>query len=127
MVLQYIQDIQFGKVSGSIEDSEGNPLEAKVEVADTGVYVKSSKDGNFELFHDEGSYKVLVSKEGYATKEVTVEFVNGQPVIEEIVLDVSESGTISGTITNKITGQEISDAAIQLFDEEGKLIDEVAQ
>ncbi|MBM7618235.1 subtilisin family serine protease/outer membrane protein assembly factor BamB/putative cell wall-binding protein [Bacillus tianshenii] len=121
--INYVMDAEFGGISGSVVDTEGNPLEVTVEVVETGVSTKST-DGTFELFHDEGTYTVEFRRSGYAMQEATVEFKNGEPVIKDVTMGVSNSGTVSGQVTNKITGQAIPYVEINLYDEENNLVAE---
>ncbi|TYS72094.1 S8 family serine peptidase [Sutcliffiella horikoshii] len=121
--INYVMDAEFGVVSGSVIDGEGNPLDVSVEVVETGVTTQSN-GGSYELFHDEGTYKVAFRKAGYATQEVDVVFVNGKPVMENITMGVSNSGTIAGQVTNKITGQAIPYVEINLYDQENNLVSE---
>ncbi|WP_216647492.1 carboxypeptidase regulatory-like domain-containing protein [Bacillus sp. THAF10] len=121
--VRYVMDAEFGEVSGSVVDENGNPLDVTVEVVDTGVHVPSS-GGAYKLFHDEGLFEVAYRKAGYETKTATVEFKNGEPVVNNIVMGVSNSGTVSGQVTNKITGQAIPYVEINLYDEQGNLVAE---
>ncbi len=121
--IDFLLDAEFGEVSGSVVDTDGNPMEVTVEVVETGVTTNSS-GGSYGLFHDEGTYKVAFRKAGYAMQEATVEFAKGQPVIKDVTMEVSNSGTISGQVTNKITGQAVPYVEIKLYDEEDNLVTE---
>ena len=124
--LEYlIDDVQFGSLKGNIVDKEGNAIEdVKVEVVDYGYFVKTDNQGNYEIFHDEGSFKVSFSKLGYKTQTIDVRFVHGEPVVQDIIMESSDSGTISGQVINKITKQPVPYAEIQLYMADGTPIEQ---
>ncbi len=122
--VNFLLDASYGQISGAVVDEEGNTIEATVEVIETGVNVQvDGTTGQYELFHDDGVFNVAFRKGGYATKFVEVTFENGQPLVENVVMEVSNSGTISGQVVNKISGQSIPYAEIELYDEEGILVE----
>ncbi|SHF76377.1 carboxypeptidase regulatory-like domain-containing protein [Ornithinibacillus halophilus] len=122
-----LDEVEFGKVSGTITDSEGNALEdITIQVVDTGVSVTTDENGAYELYHDEGSFEVAFIGSGLSTQYATVDFEKGQPVTEDIVMVSTESGTISGSIVNKMTGQEIRLASVKLFDRNDELLEETS-
>ncbi|HLR24189.1 MAG TPA: carboxypeptidase regulatory-like domain-containing protein [Candidatus Avipropionibacterium sp.] len=120
-----LEDLKFAGFSGTVVDSEGNPIEdVNIEISDHAYHSKSNAEGIFELYHEEGRHDVKISKTGYATETMEVDFVHGAIVTEEIVLKVSDSGSISGTVLNKVTNQVVPYAEIHLYDGEGNEIDE---
>lgn len=120
-----LDDLSFGKVSGTITDTDGDPVEGvTIEISETGVTTTTDSSGNYELFHDEGNYEITYTKAGYSVVRVEKEFAKGSPITEDLVFIPSDSGTISGSITNKITGQEVPYAEIVIYNDEGEVIAE---
>ena len=83
-----IKSIQF-QLSGSIKDSDGQPLPgASIVEKGTTNGTQSDFDGNYAMEVSNGSAVLIVSYIGYATKEISL---NGQSVLD-IVLEESASG-----------------------------------
>lgn len=120
-----LEDLQFGVLSGQITDSDGQPMpDVKVEVSEHGYYVTTDQDGRYELFYDEGTNEVTFSKLGYSTVTTEVEFSNGNPVEENVVMEISTSGTVTGQVVNKLTNQPVPYAEIKLYNEDGTPVEQ---
>lgn len=112
-----LDDTQFGEVSGTVVDSEDNPVEdVTITVEDTGLTAETDADGAYELFHDDGTYEVSFRKNGYSTKTTEVEFVHNEPQTADFVLAASSDGTVSGQVVNTVTNQEVPHAEITVYD-----------
>ena len=83
-----VKSIQF-QLSGSISDSEGQPLPgASIVEKGTSNGTQSDFDGNYTMEVANGNAVLIVSYIGYATKEISL---NGQSVLD-IVLEESAAG-----------------------------------
>ena len=120
--IEFLMEAQYGKLDGNVQDPDGNPISASVEVEETGVRVQAESDGTFELFHDEGSYEVVFRATGYGTQRHTVDFQKGEPVSLNVEMPISDSGTISGYVFDEITDQVIPDVEIRLYNDEEELV-----
>ncbi|MEN2768564.1 carboxypeptidase regulatory-like domain-containing protein [Ornithinibacillus xuwenensis] len=121
--VQYLlEDASYGQLNGQIVDQSGNPLQARVEVLETGVYTAADESGQFELFHDEGTFELEVRLTGYETQVIEVSFENGQPVTEEIQLVSSTEGKLSGIVSDSISTNPISDVQVILKDTSGETV-----
>lgn len=123
--IEYLsEEARYGLFKGTILDSAGDPLEdVKIEIIDHAYFEISKEDGAFELFHDEGTYEVAFRKTGYETKKMEIDFTSGEPIEKEIILEVADEGTITGTVKNKLTNQSVPRAKIHLYDEHGEFLD----
>lgn len=123
--IEYLYSAKFGKVSGKIVNSLGEPIEASIEVLETGVKTTSSNDGEFTIFHDEGTFKLEIRSKGLGVKTETVTVLNGKPVEVAISLGESQKGSISGAVTDAVTGMELHDVNIELKNENGEIVSQV--
>ncbi|MDQ0272726.1 carboxypeptidase regulatory-like domain-containing protein [Cytobacillus purgationiresistens] len=121
--LKYLMDDpQFGQLQGKVQDTDGNPLKTKVEVLGTGVTVETDENGQFEVYHDEGSYELEVRSSGYETKKVKVEFEHGEILSETITLQLSNEGQLSGVVTNALSASPIDQVEVKLADLNGEVV-----
>lgn len=113
--LNYLHDTEFGKVTGTIVDLEGNPVQAEVGIVETNISTKTAgEQAGFELFHDEGEYTIEIRASGFATQTEQVNIVNGNPVDLNIVLGSSNGDKVSGVVTDGIGKQPISEATVKM-------------
>ncbi|MEC5425987.1 carboxypeptidase regulatory-like domain-containing protein [Virgibacillus sp. C22-A2] len=117
-----VADAQYGELTGQIVDQNGDSLDARIEVRQTGVFVESNDDGQFDLFHDEGTFEVEVRKTGYETQTIELHFEAGNVISETIELVPSNEGRISGDITDAITSNPISNVEVKLYDDNGEVV-----
>ncbi|OCA81484.1 hypothetical protein A8F94_21640 [Bacillus sp. FJAT-27225] len=122
--LDFLYGTEFGKVSGKIVDSNGEPIEASVEVVETGVKAKANEDGEFEFFHDEGTFTLEVRGKGHGTETVTFTAAKGNPAEVSVTLGSSERGTLSGIITDALTNNEISGVNVKAENAAGETVAE---
>jgi outer membrane protein assembly factor BamB len=119
--IQFLMEAEFGQLSGIVVDTAGDPVEAQIEVLETGVSAQSDLEaGLFTLFHDEGKYEVQIRARGYATQVIDIDFQRGIPVELNVEL-VSSSGGITGQVLHKLTNQQLTGAGIVVYDEDGKI------
>ncbi|WP_047981800.1 carboxypeptidase regulatory-like domain-containing protein [Ornithinibacillus contaminans] len=119
-----LDDAAFGKLTGQVTDQQGNPVQARVQVIETGVQVKADDHGQFELFHDEGTYELEVRLTGYETEIVEVTFENGQPITEAIQLTSSTDGKLSGIVTDAMSTNSVANVQVLLKNESEELVAE---
>ncbi|WLD93271.1 carboxypeptidase regulatory-like domain-containing protein [Alkalihalobacillus sp. AL-G] len=105
-----------GILQGSIKDSDGNPVEGKVTVLETGVEVESDAEGNFTLEHKPGEYTLKVSKYGLKQVEETVSFISGFKMTKAYVLTDAQAGSLKVEVTDKRTQETIEGVDITLED-----------
>jgi outer membrane protein assembly factor BamB/subtilisin family serine protease len=122
--LDYLYNSQFGKVTGKVVNSAGNPIEATVEVIETGVKAKTDAAGEFEFFHDEGTFTLEVRGKGLGTQTVTFTAKKGKPVMVNSTLGYSERGTLSGVISDALTMLEVSGVKVEVTNAEGEKVAE---
>ncbi|WP_158587461.1 carboxypeptidase regulatory-like domain-containing protein [Neobacillus notoginsengisoli] len=123
--LDYLFNAQYGKVSGTVADGTGNPLEASIEVVETGVKAKSGADGTFELFHDEGTFTVELRAKGLGTVTEKVSIAKGEPVTVNAVLGGSERGTLTGSVTDALSKLELAGVKVEVTSAAGEKVAEV--
>lgn len=123
--LDFLFNAKFGKVSGTVKDSDGNPLEASIEVVETGVKAKSGADGSFELFHDEGTYTLEVRGKGLGTFTEKITVAKGEPASVNAVLGGSERGTLTGSVTDALSKLELAGVKVEVTNAAGEKVAEV--
>ncbi|HEY4553402.1 MAG TPA: carboxypeptidase regulatory-like domain-containing protein, partial [Bacillaceae bacterium] len=115
--VDFLDETKFGKVSGSVVNESGEPLSTDIEIVETNTALKTSGDGTFELFHEEGDYTLEVRSPGYETQQISIKISSGTPVETAITLVSTDGGTISGTVTDIIRHAPIDGATIKLMSE----------
>ncbi|MEW8970635.1 MAG: carboxypeptidase regulatory-like domain-containing protein, partial [Mesobacillus sp.] len=123
--IEYLYNAEFGKITGSVTNAAGEPVVANIEVLETGVKVKTDADGNFTLFHDEGTFKLEVRSKGLGSRAETVTIAKETPATVQITLGESEKGLLSGTVTDSISGMELGGVDIAVENSAGETIAEV--
>ena len=123
--IDYLYNAEYGKITGSVTNAAGEPVEANIEVLETGVKAKTDADGNFTLFHDEGSFNLEVRSKGLGSKSETVTVAKGAAATVQIALGESEKGLLTGTVTDSISGMELQGVNISAKNSAGETISEV--
>ncbi|MUK90198.1 S8 family serine peptidase [Ornithinibacillus sp. L9] len=117
-----IEDSTFGQLDGQVVDEQGNPIEARVEVLETGVHANTDGNGQFSIYHDEGVFEVEVRLSGYETQVIEVEFVHGEVRSETIELVASHEGQLTGLVTDSNSASPIGDVTVVLANADGEVI-----
>ncbi|WP_075619147.1 carboxypeptidase regulatory-like domain-containing protein [Paenisporosarcina indica] len=120
--LDYLYSSTFGEISGSVQNSAGEPVEASIEVLETGVKTTSDENGRFELFHDEGSFTIEVRAKGLGSKTVDVTTASGIPGIVSVTLGKSEKGILTGAITDAQSRIKLSGVKVEVKNESGEKV-----
>lgn len=123
--IDYLYKAEYGKITGSVTNAGGEPVEANIEVLETGVKAKTDANGNFTLFHDEGTFKLEVRSKGLGSKSETVTVAKETPATVQIALGESEKGLLSGTVTDSISGMELQGVNITVENSADETIIEV--
>ncbi|NKE06207.1 carboxypeptidase regulatory-like domain-containing protein [Mesobacillus selenatarsenatis] len=123
--IDYLYKAQYGKITGSVTDAAGEPVEANIEMIETGVKVKTDAEGNFTLFHDEGTFKLEVRSKGLGSNAETVTVAKGTEAKVQITLGESEKGILTGTVTDSISGMELEGVDLAVENSAGETIAEV--
>lgn len=119
--LDWLYSSQFGKVSGTVLNAAGEPVEASIEVVETGVKANSSANGEFEFFHDEGTFTLEVRGKGLGTYTGTFTSEKGKPAQVAVKLGNSERGSLSGLITDALTNLEIEGVKVEAANAAGAI------
>ncbi len=89
------------------------PIRAEVSVLESGRSVYTNpQDGSYELTHAAGSYTVKAEAYGYQSQNKSVNVTQDGTSTANFTLQETPSGTISGTVINKQTGQPIEGATV---------------
>lgn len=114
--LDYLQQTEFGKVTGTIVDLEGNPVNAEVGIVETNISTETTRDkAEFELYHEQGEFTIEVRANGYATQTEKVIFEHGNPFEINIVLASSNGDKVSGVVTDGLSKQPIAAAVVKMI------------
>lgn len=114
--LNYLQDTEFGKVTGTVVDLEGNPVQAEIGIVETNISTKTKgEQAGFELFHDQGEFTIEVRASGYATQTESVVIEHGNTLEIDIVLNSSNGDKVSGVVTDGLNKQPIAEAAVKML------------
>lgn len=94
------------------------PLRAQVSVLETGRSTYSSlQDGSYELIHGAGSYTLQAEAYGYQSETQAVTIENDGVAEANFTLEELPQGTVSGVITNEVTGEPVSNATLLLIED----------
>jgi outer membrane protein assembly factor BamB/subtilisin family serine protease/5-hydroxyisourate hydrolase-like protein (transthyretin family) len=123
--IDYLYHAEYGKITGSVTNAAGEPVQANIEVIETGVKVKTDANGNFTLFHDEGTFELEVRSKGLGSKAETVTVAKAAAATVQIALGESEKGLLSGSVSDSISGMELEGVNITVKNSAGETISEV--
>ncbi|MFD1020908.1 carboxypeptidase regulatory-like domain-containing protein [Thalassobacillus hwangdonensis] len=120
--VDYLRDVAFGLVDGTVVDAGGEPIDATIEVLETGTKVETS-EGAFEFFHDLGTYTLEVRAAGFATKTVEIE-VGSENDALSIEMERTDGGTVAGLVSDSVTGEPLEGAAVKVLNLDGEVVKE---
>ncbi|QED47298.1 S8 family peptidase [Cytobacillus dafuensis] len=94
------------------------PLTAEVSILESGrsVFTKP-QDGSYEFTHASGNFTVQAEAYGYRSQSQTVNIPQDGEVTANFVLEPIPQGTVTGTVTNKATGEPIANATLLLVED----------
>ncbi|BCB03802.1 carboxypeptidase regulatory-like domain-containing protein [Bacillus sp. KH172YL63] len=117
-----------GAIEGTVFDqTNGDPIpNATVEVlTNQGVFVESTTTDalGYYLLEDlaEGTYIVRASAADYGTNSVSASVTSGVTTTSDVPLQ-PVPGTISGNLTDDVSGQPISGAVVQIINSSGQVV-----
>ncbi|MCM3619498.1 S8 family serine peptidase [Sutcliffiella horikoshii] len=94
------------------------PLHAQVTVLETNRSVNTNPaNGLYELLHAAGTYTVQAEAYGYHPAQQTVDIAPDGEAVANFVLDEMARGTVTGTVTNSVTGEPIANATLMLLED----------
>ncbi|MFJ7727821.1 S8 family serine peptidase [Neobacillus sp. NPDC097160] len=106
-----------GKVVQTLEDSD-LPIRGKVSVLETRQYVNTNpENGSYKLPHASGKYTVQAEAYGYHSKQQSVTFEKDKAIQADFTLEEIPKVTVSGVITDKITGEAVDGVTLLLMED----------
>ncbi len=110
--------ISGGTVAGTVKDSAGKPLAAKVKAEPRSVEVATDPaSGAYSLKLPAGTYTLTVTTYGYEAASATVTVVRDTTTSQSFTLAPKPRGTLAGRVTDAATGLPLSGAAITLAED----------
>jgi len=118
-LLGYIEASLYG-ISGTVKNSTATPLNATITIAshdaDNSWVITDPSIGDYHRLIAPGTYDVTYASMGYISQIHSVNVASyTSTTIKDVVLLVAQQTTISGTITDAITGNPIQGASVQLL------------
>ncbi len=115
-MLEWIRQVNYG-ISGTITDSEGNPLHAKIEILnhdiDESFIFSEEETGYYHRLIYEGTYDIEISCDGYVGQIIENVQVNNNELLSlDVVLENANVITVSGSIIDNETNEAIEGALI---------------
>jgi bacillopeptidase F len=94
------------------------PMQAQVTVIESGRSVKTNPaNGSFELTHAAGTFTVVAEAYGFRPQTQTVNIAQDGETTANFNLEELPKGTITGSITNKATGEPVAGATVYLLED----------
>ncbi|MDM5317586.1 S8 family serine peptidase [Fictibacillus sp. b24] len=94
------------------------PMRAEVSVLETGRSVYTNpEDGSYGLTHAAGTYTVQAEAYGFRSQSQSVTLEADGTARANFTLEEIPRGTVSGTVTNEVTGEPIAGATVMLMED----------
>ncbi|MFE1245502.1 S8 family serine peptidase [Fictibacillus sp. NPDC058756] len=94
------------------------PMRAEVSVLETGRSVYTNpQDGSYGLTHAAGTYTVQAEAYGFRSATQTVNVEADGTATANFTLEEIPRGTVSGTVTNEVTGEPVAGATVMLMED----------
>lgn len=94
------------------------PLGASVSVVETGQSMNTDpRNGSYSMTHSAGTYTLQADAYGFYPKTRSVEIPKNGTVEANFTLQPVPKGTVTGTITNKATGEPVAGATLMLMED----------
>ena len=118
-LLDFVEASIYG-ISGTVKNISGTPLNATVTITshdeDNSFVITDQTIGDYHRVIAPGTYDITYASVGYISQIHTVNVASyASTTIKDVVLLVAQQTTISGTITDAITGSPIQGANVQLL------------
>ncbi|WP_377559013.1 carboxypeptidase regulatory-like domain-containing protein [Ornithinibacillus salinisoli] len=101
-----------GTVVGNIVDTNGNPVQARVEIMETGEFVEADTDGNYSLQTRPGNYTLKVMAYGYKQIVEEVNVISGYEIAKDYELEIADAGSLTGQIVDEGTGDPLEGVTV---------------
>jgi uncharacterized protein YkwD len=116
----------YARINGTVVDGvKGNPLEGVTVTATDSLQMRSTQTdptGAFEMNTvSPGAVVLLFSKAGFTRLETTLTLEGGQTRTMNVSLNETAGASVSGTITDKLTGDPLQGATVTVVDGEKTL------
>lgn len=107
---------QFPAIEGTVTDTEGNPLQAHIQVVGEAFEaVTNEENGQFSIAIEGGEYEIEVSSFGYKTIRIPVSAAMGAEPITIVMEEQDEATSITGKVENRNDGFAISDVSMEIL------------
>ncbi|GGB64681.1 S8 family peptidase [Fictibacillus barbaricus] len=94
------------------------PMRAEVSVLETGRSVYTNpQDGSYSLTHAAGTYTVKAEAYGFRSASQTVNLEADGTARANFTLEEIPKGTVSGNVTNQVTGEPVAGATVMLMED----------
>ena len=94
------------------------PLDAEVSVLETGRSTYTNpQNGSYQLTNATGTFTVQAEAYGHRSASQSVTVSANEDVTANLVLEEIPKGTISGLVTNEVTGEPVSNATLFLMED----------
>ncbi|GAM14508.1 S8 family peptidase [Mesobacillus selenatarsenatis] len=94
------------------------PMQAQVSVVESGRSVKTNPaNGSYELTHAAGTFTVIAEAYGFRPQTQTVDIEQDGEAIANFNLEELPKGTVTGSITNKATGEPVAGATVYVVED----------
>lgn len=94
------------------------PLAATVSVLESGRSVNTNPaDGSFSITHAAGDFTVVAESYGYHPAEENVTVEADESTTVNFTLEEQDEYTVSGTVTDAVTGEGIADATLLIVED----------
>ncbi|GEL76999.1 S8 family serine peptidase [Tenuibacillus multivorans] len=116
-----IHTSDFADINSEVETDNSLsllPVEAQVSVMETGrSVVTNPQNGSYALRHPAGEFNVVAESYGYHSQTKTIEIADDEEVTTNFTLQEKARGTITGVITDELTGEPVEGAKVYLVED----------
>ncbi|MFS0784514.1 S8 family serine peptidase [Bacillus sp. 1P06AnD] len=117
-ILPKVDEKSVSKVNEQKSDLAAIPISAKVSVLESGKSVNTNpEDGSYRLRHAIGKYTVLAESYGNRSATQTVDIGADGETTANFTLEELPKGTITGTVTNELTGKPVKGVTLLLVED----------
>lgn len=110
--------VEKAPIKESANAPQGLPIDATVSVLESGRSVNTNPaTGGFSFIHAAGEFTVVADAYGYHSAEQSVVVEADETATANFVLDEQDKYTVSGTVTNQVTGDPVADATLLLVED----------
>ncbi|WP_342541789.1 S8 family serine peptidase [Paenisporosarcina sp. FSL H8-0542] len=109
----------LGTLEGKVVQTNFDlPISGKVSVLESRQYINTNpENGSYKLPHAAGKFTVQAEAYGYQSKQQSVTFEKDKAIHADFTLNEIPKGTISGVITDKISGEVVEGVTLLLMED----------